>query len=77
MQILNFLRFNISLQVKVMASEAAMTFTADSKADRKSAENTTFQHRPCAYFRRSPHGVKIRLFMKILSLIHISEPTRP
>lgn len=40
MQILNFLRFNISLQVKVMASEAAMTFTADSKADRKSAENT-------------------------------------
>ena len=55
MQILNFLRFNISLQVKVMASEAAMTFTADSKADRKSAENTTFQHRPCAYFRRSPH----------------------
>ena len=65
MQILNFLRFNISLQVKVMASEAAMTFTADSKADRKSAENTTFQHRPCAYFQRSPHGVKIRLFMKI------------
>ena len=48
MQILNFLRFNISLQVKVMASEAAMTFTADSKADRKSAENTQFQQNDCA-----------------------------
>ena len=53
------------MQVKVLASNAAKTLTADSKADRKSAENTTFQHRSCAYFRRSPHGVKIRLFPKI------------
>ena len=60
-----FITSDKKLQVKVMASEAAMTFTADSKADRKSAENTTFQHRSCACFRRSPHGVKIRLFMKI------------
>lgn len=28
-----------------MASEAAMTLTADSKADRKSAENTQFLRR--------------------------------
>lgn len=48
-----------------MASNAAKTLTADSKADRKSAENTTFQHRSCAYYRRSPHGVKIQLFPKI------------
>lgn len=48
-----------------MASNAAMTLTADSKADRKSAENTTFQHRSCVYFRRSPYGVKIRVPMKI------------
>lgn len=47
-----------------MASEAAMTITADSKADRKSAEITPFRSRSCAYFRRSPHGVKIRLFPK-------------
>ena len=48
-----------------MASNAAMTLTADSKADRKSAEITTFQQRSCAYFGRSPHGVKIRPFSKI------------
>ena len=60
-----FITSDKKLQVKVMASEAAMTFTSDIKADRKSAENTTFQHRSCACFRRSPHGVKIRLFMKI------------
>lgn len=48
-----------------MASEAAMTLTADSKAGRKSAENTQFLHWSCAYFRQSPHGVKKRLFLKI------------
>ena len=47
-----------------MASEAAMTLTADSKADRKNAEITPFQSWSCAYFQRSPHGVKIRLFPK-------------
>ena len=41
-------KVNISLQVKVMASEAAMTLTADSKAERKSAENTQFQQNNCA-----------------------------
>ncbi len=40
-----------------MASEAAMTLTTDSKADRKNAEITTFQSRSCAYCQRSPHGV--------------------
>jgi hypothetical protein len=44
-----------------MASEAAMTLTADSKADRKYSENTRFQHRSCTFFQQSPHGVKIRL----------------
>ena len=48
-----------------MASEAAMTLTADSKADRKYAVNTQFLHWSCVYFRQSPHGVKIRLFTKI------------
>ncbi|RGF49326.1 hypothetical protein DW015_03360 [Ruminococcus sp. AF37-20] len=51
-----------------MASEAAMTLTADSKADRKCAVNTQFSHRSCAYFRRSPHGVKIRLSAEIRGL---------
>lgn len=50
-----------------MASEAAMTLTADSKADRKYAVNTQFLHRSCAYFRQSSNGVKIRLFPKIRS----------
>lgn len=48
-----------------MASEAAMTLTAASKADRKYAVNTQFLHWSCVYFRQSPHGVKIRLFTKI------------
>lgn len=48
-----------------MASEAAMTLTADSKADRKYAVNTQFLHWSCAYFRQSPHGVKIRLSVEI------------
>ena len=48
-----------------MASEAAMTLTADSKADRKSAVNTQFLHRPCANFRQSSNGVKIRLSAEI------------
>ena len=48
-----------------MASNAAKTLTADSKADRKSAEITTFQQRSCAYFRWSPYRDKIRLFSKI------------
>lgn len=53
------------MQVKVLASNAAKTLTADSKADRKNAEITTFQQRACAYFRRSRYGVKIRPFSKI------------
>lgn len=48
-----------------MASEAAMTLTADSKADRKYAVNTQFLHWSCVYFRQSPHGVKIRILEKI------------
>lgn len=48
-----------------MATKAAMTLTADSKAGRKSAEITTFQHWSCAYFRQSSDGVRIRLSAKI------------
>ena len=48
-----------------MATEAAMTLTADSKADRKYAVNTQFLHWSCAYFRQSPHGAKKRLSEKI------------
>lgn len=48
-----------------MASEAAMTLTADSKADRKYAVNTQFLHWSCAYFRQSSNGVKIRLSEEI------------
>lgn len=33
-----------------MASNAVKTLTAASKADRKSAEITAFQHRSCAIF---------------------------
>ena len=39
---------DISLQVKVLASEAAKTLTANGKADRKSAVNTQFQRSACA-----------------------------
>ena len=63
-----FITSDKKLQVKVMASEAAMTLTADSKADRKCAVNTQSSHRSCAYFRRSPHGVKIRLSAEIRGL---------
>lgn len=48
-----------------MVSEAAMTLTADSKADRKYAVNTQFLHWSCAYFQRSPHGVKKQITAEI------------
>lgn len=46
---------NISKQVKVMASEAAMMLTAASKADRESAVNTRVLQRSC---RSSERGQK-------------------
>lgn len=41
---------DVGLLVKVMVSEAAMTLTADGKADRKCAEITPFPQTACAVF---------------------------